>query len=182
MKASASEAAGGSVANIKDMTGGALLVVGGAAVVIAAQGYGIGTLTEMGAGYFPALIGAVLFGIGVLMLAQSALKHFSLKREPEPFSTADFRIAPVSPVARVELIGRMRGMLCIMTGLVSFIVLGAYGGLLPASFSVVFISALGDRENTWRSALLIALTMTAICVVVFWWALQLQMPLFRFID
>jgi hypothetical protein len=169
MKASSADDADSGIANIKDMTGGALLATGGGAVVIAARGYGIGTLTEMGAGYFPALIGVVLLAIGAFMLMQGALKHVRAK----PSVIVDLR---------VEDIGRLRGMVCIMAGLVSFIVLGAYGGLLPASFAVVFVSALGDRDNSWRSALLIALCMTAISVVVFWWALQLQMPLLRFID
>ena len=43
----------------------------------------------------------------------------------------------------------------------------------------MFISALGDRDNTLREALLLALAMMAIAVVVFWWALSLQLPLFQ---
>ena len=57
---------------------------------------------------------------------------------------------------------------------------GEYCGLLAATFAVVFISALADRENTWRSALLLAGVMIAVCIVVFWWALQVQFPLVTF--
>ena len=39
--------------------------------------------------------------------------------------------------------------------------------------------ALGDRKNTIKQAILLSLAMSAIAVVVFWWALQLQLPLFR---
>jgi len=43
----------------------------------------------------------------------------------------------------------------------------------------VFISALGDRDNTLTEALLLSLAMCFIAVVVFWWALKLQLPLFQ---
>ncbi|MCJ9713295.1 tripartite tricarboxylate transporter TctB family protein, partial [Bordetella hinzii] len=49
----------------------------------------------------------------------------------------------------------------------------------PATFAIVFISALGDRTNTLKQALLLSVSMCVIAVVVFWWALQLQLPLFR---
>ena len=57
--------------------------------------------------------------------------------------------------------------------------LGHWGGLLPATFAIVFISALGDRKNTIKQAFVLSLGMSVIAVVVFWWALQLQLPLFR---
>ena len=60
-----------------------------------------------------------------------------------------------------------------------FLLLGEYGGLLPATFAIVFISALVDRDNTLREAFLLALAMMVIAVVVFWWALSLQLPLFQ---
>ena len=72
-----------------------------------------------------------------------------------------------------------RSWLCICTGIVAFIVIGEYGGLLPATFAIVFISALGDRQNSLLTAVLLALFMTLICFVVFWWLLQVQFPLFR---
>ena len=37
----------------------------------------------------------------------------------------------------------------------TFILLGKYGGLVPATFALVFISAMGDRQHTPRSAALL---------------------------
>jgi hypothetical protein len=51
--------------------------------------------------------------------------------------------------------------------------------MAPPTAAIVFISALGDRENTVRSALTLSALMLVICVVVFWWALQMSFPLFR---
>jgi hypothetical protein len=70
------------------------------------------------------------------------------------------------------------GAICIGLSIVAFVVLGNYGGLLPATIAIVFISALGDRENRPVGAFVLALGMLAVCVVVFWWALQIQFPLF----
>ncbi len=50
---------------------------------------------------------------------------------------------------------------------------------MPATFALVFISALGDRQHTLRSAALLAAGVTVLGVAVFSWALQLQFPLFR---
>ena len=63
---------------------------------------------------------------------------------------------------------------CILLGILAFLGLGHYGGLLPATFAIVFISALGDRNNTVKQALVLALGMSVVAVVVFWWALQLR--------
>jgi hypothetical protein len=59
------------------------------------------------------------------------------------------------------------------------VLVGKFGGLLPATFAIVFIAALGDRDNSIQSAAVLASAMCAICIVVFWWALQLQLPLFQ---
>lgn len=61
----------------------------------------------------------------------------------------------------------------------AFILIGKFGGLVPATFALVFISAMGDRQHTVRSAALLAVGVTLLGVAVFSWALQLQFPLFR---
>ena len=50
---------------------------------------------------------------------------------------------------------------------------------MTATFAIVFISALGDRRNTVKSAFLLAAAMVVVCLIVFSWGLQLQFPLFR---
>ena len=72
-----------------------------------------------------------------------------------------------------------RGWGCILAGVVAFVVFGQYGGLVPASFASVFIAALGDRNNTWKNAAMVAAVMVAFGVLVFHFGLSLQLPLFR---
>jgi hypothetical protein len=49
---------------------------------------------------------------------------------------------------------------------------------VPATFAIVFISALGDKMNTLKSAAILGAGVVVVAVVVFWWALQMQIPLF----
>lgn len=130
----------------------------GVGAMLEGSSYQMGTLGRMGPGFFPAALGTLLALVGVAI----AVAGRFAATEPDEI------------LARPE----WRGWACIAASIVAFVVLGAYGGLLPATFAIVFISALGDRQNTFFSALVLALLMAAVCVVVFWWALQLQFPLF----
>ena len=44
------------------------------------------------------------------------------------------------------------GWLCIIGGPVLFIILGQYGGMIPAVFACVFVCALGDKTATYKSS------------------------------
>ena len=63
--------------------------------------------------------------------------------------------------------------------MLSFIVLAKYGGLIPATFSLIFISTFADQKNTFKVALITATVLTLFTVAVFHFGLQMQMPLFR---
>jgi hypothetical protein len=147
----------------KDRVGGALLVATGAAVVAAGVGYGIGTLRQPGSGFFPVVLGVLLAAIGAALLASGR------SGAPAPSPGMAHLAGPVV---------QWRGWLCIVGGALAFVVLGEHGGLVPASFASVFVAALGDRANTWRSAALLAASMTALGVVVFHFGLHLLLPLF----
>ncbi len=142
----------------KDYYGGGLMILIGLAAVYVGTRYQLGTLARMGPGFFPTAVGAILAAIG-LAIALSA------------------RPAAVEAGAQPAFDWRAWGG--IIGGTVAFIVFGEYGGLVPATFAIVFISALGDKENTLKQAFWLAAGMVVIAVVVFWWALQMQFDLFR---
>jgi len=119
--------------------------------------YQTGDLRHMGPGFFPAAVGAIVAIMGVLIA-------FSARGQTE---TDEALLAP-----------EWRGWICIVLSIIAFVAIGHFGGLLPATFAIVFISALGDRDNSVIAAAVLALAMCVVCVVVFWWALQLQFPLF----
>lgn len=148
----------------RDYYGGALMCLIGAGAVVQGLNYSFGSLTHMGPGFFPTCLGAILILLG-MSIAGTAKRPSVRKTQHEGVP--------------LESSGpEWRGWFCIIASIAAFAVLGKWGGLLPASFAVTFISAFGDRDNTWKSALALAAVITLISVVVFWWALQLQFPLF----
>ena len=152
----------------KDHLGGALLVALGAAVVVAGIGYGTGTLRQMGSGFFPVVLGVLMALVGLALLATARRAAGGLADALPVAETAHL----AGPVVQ------WRGWLCILAGVVAFAVLGAHGGLVPASFACVFIAALGDRANSWRAAATLAAALTALGVLVFHYGLHLMLPLF----
>ena len=151
----------------KDHVGGALMLVTGLAVVAAGIGYGMGTLRQMGSGFFPVVLGVLLALTGAALL-------ITARRAPGG-------VAPEAPTETAHLAGpvvQWRGWLCIVGGVLAFVVLGEHGGLVPASFASVFIAAMGDRKNSWRASAALAALLTTLGVVVFHFGLHLLLPLF----
>jgi hypothetical protein len=142
----------------RDYYGGALMFLIGLGAILQGRTYSMGTLSRMGPGFFPVSLGVILALAG----AAIALSARFAEREAE----------------EKALPPEWRGWFCISLSIVAFVVLGKYGGLVAATFAIVFISALGDRQNTIKSALVLAVAIVVICLVVFWWALQMQFPLF----
>lgn len=147
----------------KDYLGGVLLVAIGIGAMIEGSRYSVGTLQKMGPGFFPLALGAILtlIGVAIALIAR-------LEARPSPASSQHDSRAP-----------EWRGWLCITGSIVAFIGLGQHGGLVPATVALVFVSALGDRQNTLKSAATVTAVMLAICICVFWWALKINFPLFR---
>lgn len=148
----------------RDYYAGALMVLLGIGAILTGKGYQIGDLTNMGPGFFPMALGVMLLLLGAAIAGTATHARAS--------SFMDSRGA--SEKSDPE----WRGWIAITSSIVAFVVLGKYGGLLPASFAITFISALGDRDNNWIAALVLALAISAVSVVIFWWALRLQFPLF----
>jgi len=137
------------------------MVVLGLGALLQAMTYELGTLARMGPGMFPAILGVVLILLGAL-IAKMGKSPLNAEDEHEPESPPDWR-----------------GWGCIVGGLLAFILVGKYGGLVPATLILVFVSALGDRAQTLRGAAILSVAVTLLGVLVFSWGLQLQFPLFR---
>jgi len=148
----------------REYYGGALMLLLGVGAVLQGLDYKVGSLTQMGPGFFPVAFGVILALIGVLIAGTA--------KRP------DGRVAIHDEVAQKVDGPEWRGWICILGGVAAFAILGKWGGLLPATFAITFISALGDRDNSLRSSFILAVALSVISVVIFWWALQVQLPLF----
>lgn len=145
----------------RDFYAGGLTTLLGAFVTLNSLSYNTGTLMHMGPGMFPFILGIVLTFIGVLILGTAALTPLG---ENE-------RIMPVNR--------EWVGWGCILAGPILFIIFGEFFGLAPATFMCVFVSALGDRESTIKSSLLLAFCVTIVGCAIFGYVLQLPFPIFR---
>jgi len=163
----------------RDYLAGALLLGAGAFAIFNARTYGVGSVRDMGPGFFPVAIGVMLAIIGAIIvlvaLGSQVIASRSEADSPRRRDTMEVTAPAVSfSVEKPE----WRGWLCIIASLIVFILVANHGGLLPATFLSVLVAALGDRQNTLRAAVVLALGICVIAVVVFYWALSIQLPLF----
>lgn len=145
----------------RDYYAGGLMMLIGVGAVFEASTYKQGTLMHMGPGFFPVALGCVLTLLG-MMIAGVAVGS-----TPE----GNENIIPEKP--------EWVGWACIIGGPVAFMVFGSYGGMIPATFSCVFICALGDRTSTWIGSLVLAACVTTFGVLLFSYLLQVPFPLLR---
>ncbi len=153
----------------KESFGAGMIVLLGSAIAYAGYGYGVGRLEHMDSGFVPLAIGVAMTVVGLLLGITTIFGSSSEKDSQD--------------MEHVHLSGwpDLRGGICIVAGVIAFVILGEYGGLVPATFASVFISALGDRKNSLRDALLLSCAMVGLALVIFSWALKVQMPAFTWL-
>jgi hypothetical protein len=145
----------------RDYYAGALMLVLGVGAAVTGTGYKFGTLARMGPGFMPVMLGIVLAFLGIL-IAGTALGSSE---------DDDKKFLPDNP--------QWFGWFCILAGPVLFIILGTYGGMIPAVFACVFVCALGDNTATYKSSLILAAGVTVFGVLLFHYLLSIPFPLLR---
>ncbi len=146
----------------RDVYGGLTLVLVGTGVVAEGARHTIGTLTRMGSGYFPAVLGVILALLGGC-IAMSG----SMAAPGQPETARGEEVHPPD----------LRGCTAIVAGVLAFAVFGAYFGFAAGTFGLVFISAIGDRTMTLKGAFALAAGMTAVAAGVFWYLLEIPFQL-----
>ena len=142
----------------RDFYAGALMILFGLVAAVKGPTYRTGTLMHMGPGFMPTTLGVILVFIGVLIAANALTST----------DDEDERILPEHP--------QWWGWACILGGPLGFMIFGSYGGLLPGAFACVFVSALGDRTATWKSAFVLACIVSGFGTFLFSYLLQVPMP------
>ncbi|QTL02550.1 tripartite tricarboxylate transporter TctB family protein [Aquabacter sp. L1I39] len=146
----------------RDLYGGVLLLLLGIGAVVEGLSHQVGNLFRMGTGYFPIILGVTLGCIGAAIAIGTLMKGGGTTQlEPgEHFHLPD-----------------VRGFVAIVGGILAFIGLAEFVGFAPATFALVFISAMGDRTMTLKAALVLASVMTGVLIGLFWYALQIPLKL-----
>jgi uncharacterized membrane protein YhdT len=140
----------------RDYYAGGLMLLLGVGAAVTGSGYKFGSLARM-----PVVLGVVLAFLGIL-IAGTALGS----SEPD-----DKKFLPDNP--------QWFGWFCILAGPVLFIILGHYGGMIPAVFACVFVCALGDKTATYKSSFVLASGVTVFGVVLFHYLLNIPFQLLR---
>ncbi len=151
----------GTLVKKRDFYAGGIMTLLGAAVTLDSMTYSLGTLTHMGPGMFPLMLGVTLTFIGVLILGTAIVTPLTDNENILPKDREWFAWG------------------CILAGPIAFIILGEFFGLVPATFACVLIPALGDRTATLKGSLMLAAGVTFFGVLLFVYILKIPFPMFR---
>ena len=152
----------GTLVKKRDFYAGGIMTLLGAAVTLDSMTYSLGTLTHMGPGMFPLMLGVTLTFVGVLILGTAMVTPLSNDENILPKDREWYAWG------------------CILAGPIAFIILGEFFGLVPATFACVLIPALGDRTATLKGSLILAAGVTVVGTLLFTYVLKIPFPMFRF--
>lgn len=138
----------------RDLWGGLIVIALGIVTSLHAWSYPIGSASHMGPGFFPMVLGVLLMVFGSLIIATA--------QDPPPtIQKICFRIV---------------GM--VTAAMVSFSVLLAASGLIPAIMASTLLSGLAGRDHDWRLSVKIGLSLSLLSAVIFKYILGMQVHLF----
>ncbi|HTP81988.1 MAG TPA: tripartite tricarboxylate transporter TctB family protein [Alphaproteobacteria bacterium] len=143
----------------RDFYAGGLLILFGLLAALKGPDYGPGTLMHMGPGFMPTALGVILILLG-LAIAGSSLAS------PDG---VDEQILPDHP--------QWFAWGCILASPLMFIIFGTYFGMFPGTFMCIFVAALGDKTQTYKSAVGLALIVGVAGTALFSYLLQVPMPI-----
>jgi putative tricarboxylic transport membrane protein len=143
----------------RDFYAGGLMILFGLVMALHGPSYGLGTLMHMEPGFLPTVLGVILICLGIAIAGPAATLAEGEDEDLLPEHREWFAWA------------------CILASPIVFILFGTYGGMIPGTFACVFVAALGDRQATLKSALVLAAVVTVFGVALFSYVLQIPMPL-----
>ena len=139
--------------DLTDIVGGGLLFAVAMVFMIQAWGYGLGTVTNMRAGFFPFAVSVLAACIGIGLMAEGFLA------QPGEMSVVAWR-----------------PLVAISGGIVAFASLIGGFGFLPAVAAAVGLAALGDQRSHPLGILILAACCCAGVWLIFKLGLGVNMP------
>jgi Tripartite tricarboxylate transporter TctB family len=140
--------------NPKDFWTGIIYVAFGAAVIFIGRDYGLGTPRKMGPAFFPGILSIILIVIGIISLTRSFLR-------------------PGTPVGRIAF----KGLLLVAGATLFFGIIVRGAGLVIALPVLVIVSAYGSDKFSWRTSIVMAIALTAFCILIFLKGLGIPLPI-----
>ena len=143
--------------NKRDLYAGLLFSAFGLVFLIIAQDYTLGNSRRMGPGYFPAILGAMQLGLGLLVLGMAFFKG---NKDDEALEGTDWR-----------------GLGLIIGSVLLFAQLLPVAGFIVAAPVSLIFSSLASPESSWRERITLTLVLTAGTILVFRVGLEMRFPL-----
>ncbi len=134
----------------RDFYAGGMLILFGLLAALKGPDYGPGTLMHMGPGFMPTALGVILILLGLAIAVDEQI----LPDHPQWFAWG-----------------------CILASPLMFIIFGTYFGMFPGTFMCIFVAALGDKTQTYKSAVALALIVGVAGTALFSYLLQVPMPI-----
>lgn len=145
--------------SLPDLMAGATFVVLGLAFALGGSQYDVGTALRMGSGYVPIALGGILAALGLVIVVAS-------------FRGVDPTVANAD---RGPIPWQRMGLLVGAIMVFGFTVDGL--GLGPSLLVTTFMAALAGHDTRVVRAAVVAVGLTALCLAIFVFALQLRLPI-----
>lgn len=151
------------VKKLNDVCAGAMFILFGAVFAIVAAQYPLGSLTQMGPGYFPLILAGLLSAIGAVQVLRNidvaALKTVLLQREVMQQHLPHWRTFGLVVLA-VLLFGLFAEQI----------------GFAAATLLLTVISGFAYQQAKLREVALLAPVLTTVSVIVFSFGMDLPLP------
>ena len=141
--------------NNKDFFAGLVFIAIGALAVVIARDYPMGSAMRMGPGYFPTILGGILFVFGVYVMLRGIFSG-----------------------AKVKGVWGWKPLALITLSIVLFGFIVERLGMIPALVAMFFAAALAGREFRFKEVLLLTVLMSVFAAGVFVYGLKLPYQLF----
>lgn len=141
----------------RDFFAGVIFLLFGLCAVLMGRGYPVGTARNMGAGYFPVVLGALLVLLGTVI----SIKSLMIAGE------------------KLENIG-LRPMLLVLLAIGVFAGSVDSLGIVAATILMTVIGAAASPESRWREVVVLTLVLLGLAVGAFTYGLGLPFKLLPF--
>ncbi|MEQ4304209.1 tripartite tricarboxylate transporter TctB family protein [Plantactinospora sp. B6F1] len=141
--------------SLPDILAGGVFVLIGAAFMVGARGYELGSLLRMGPGYFPLLVGAIVAALGLAIVVKGFVAG----------EVASFGTVP------------WRALAAIVLAVVFFGLTVRRLGFVPTSAVTALLTTLASRRVRPLTAVAVAAVLTVASTLIFVVGLQLRIPL-----
>jgi hypothetical protein len=142
--------------NNKDFWAGTMLIGIGTAAIFVARHYRFGSALHMGPGFFPTILGVIIIGFGICIIAVGLRSNKKIQGNLS-----------------------LRALILLPLSLILFGKLMIYAGFIPAVSALVFMSAAAGRDFKVVEVLLLAAVMTVASAALFIFGLGLPYSLIK---